>query len=77
MPEDLDINIKQYIREFLNNKMLEARGSSKHFSVSPGIIIRDTNNETEMEGFIDDLWYFISKRNLQDKKDESNGKPTL
>lgn len=68
----LNINLKQYIREFLNRKMDEARGTSKNFHVSPGILIRDLPDHIEFEMFLDDLWFYMSKRNLEEENKLKN-----
>lgn len=65
MPE-LDIKLKQYLREFLEVKMYQARGTSKNFGVSPGIIVRDTADRVDFEMFLDEMWVFISQKNLNE-----------
>ena len=64
----LDINLKQYLREYFMLKMNQARGQSKHFYTSAGIIIRDTREDAELEDFLDDMWVFISKKNMQNEQ---------
>ena len=63
MPKDLDIELKEYIRQYFRMKMEQARGTSKHFGVSAGIIIRDVAQEADLEDFLDELWVFITKKN--------------
>ena len=53
----MDIRIKQFIREFFTGKMNEAKRRHGMTTV-PAIIVR----EEELEKFIDDLWFDISKK---------------
>ena len=71
MPKDLDIKLKGYIREYLEYKMIEARKGAKYSNVSAGIIIRDTVDKIEFEMFLDEMWLFISRKNLQNEHSQS------
>lgn len=62
----LDINLKQYMREFLEMKMAQARGEATYFNVSPGILIRWDKDHIDLEDFLDEMWVFVTKKNMLD-----------
>lgn len=66
----MKIEFKQYMREFLEQEMSKARGSGRNFNVAPGIIIRWDANNIDLEDFLDNMWVFITKREMQDENEK-------
>lgn len=60
---DLDLAIKQYIKEYFEAKMSPERQKARVFNTIPALIIRDE----ELESFIDSLWDYIQKLNHNNK----------
>lgn len=54
----LDIEIKDHIRTFINERMDHEKRTAMVFGYAPGIVIR----ESEVEKFIDDLWVHINTK---------------
>lgn len=65
MPEDLDLKLKQYIRDYVYQLMAEQIRIARVHGWVAGIIIREG---IELDRFIEDLWKNMSQRNYDDLK---------
>lgn len=64
----LDIDIKQFIRDYFDLKMAKSRQESRIFGHYPALLIRDGS---EYEEFVDGLWLFIQQQVIK-KEQEAN-----
>jgi hypothetical protein len=55
---NLNLEIKQHIRDFFDAKMQPEREKARFFNVIPGLIIKDE----ELEFFINELWFYIQDK---------------
>lgn len=65
MPPDLDIKLKQYIRDHFESLMAEQIRIARVHGWVAGIIIREGY---ELDKFIEDLWKHLSDMNYDDFK---------
>ena len=66
MNQDLDIRLKQYMRDHLMGMMIEEIKKARAFGWVPAIVIKDT----ELEQFIDRMWESIVLSDYQRQKKE-------
>lgn len=64
MPEDIDLNLKKYIREYMESLMAFARRDARAFGWVAGIIIRDG----DLDKWIEDFWAFIRDEDYKTKQ---------
>jgi hypothetical protein len=58
----VDIKIKEYMRQFFNNRMQAEKNNTAQMAT--GFVIR----QMDIEKFLDDMWVFINRKLLEDQK---------